>query len=124
MYMSIITKRNKKFAHSCLIEELTKKSMSSEGKFCRLSVLVALPIEKLEAQRRRLKFQGLAQSIISGKELNIDLQFATQAEVKEALSKLSKQRSSIPGKKLKIVQFKIPVPLKPDPATGQQEVQI
>ncbi len=56
MYMTIITKRNKKFAHSCLIEELTKKSMSSEGKFSRLSVLIALPIEKLEAQRRRLKF--------------------------------------------------------------------
>jgi len=52
-YISCLAKMYGKNGQSCLLEELMKKSMASEGKFAKMSVFLSTQDEKVDAKRRQ-----------------------------------------------------------------------
>ena len=95
-------------AESVLIEELKKKILAAPSKLKLTSIFICTADEIVEALRRRQKYEGLAEKIISGKEIpKITLGDATKEDLAQALEKLNNQGLDQADKK-KSVQFNLP----------------
>lgn len=94
---------------SCLIPELIKKMLAKDGKFKKDSIFVCTNEELIEAVKRKNKFLGIAEAIISGKEHVIptfDAENLTPAELKAMLMQPTE------GDKKKSVHFNVPASKK------------
>ena len=108
-FISCLTKLYGKNSQSCLVEELIKKAMASEGKFAKISVFISTVEEKNDAKLRRLQQFSSLQSSIGTNTAKVALDNYAQLDILSPKSSITLAGSNEhPLERKKTVQFSLP----------------